>query len=214
VDVLNATQDHRPDNAQPALTAAPNSKGFRGNTKAVALTATLVAVALAAALTFALSGNGNADRRSGELTAKQVTDGRPTIASTQDLRSFAASVGHPVFWAGELPNLKLELTKTADKKVWVRYLPAGVKAGDKRAVYLTVATYPQQQAFANLDKASKKRGAVSEIIPGGGRLLYWRKNAGSVYLAYPATDYLVELYSPSAPQALKLVQSGSVGQVR
>lgn len=214
MDPLNATQDPRPDNAQPASTPAPKSNGFLGNTKVVALTATLVGLALVAAVTFALSGNGDAGRKSGELTAKQLKDGKPTVASTQDLRSFATSVGHPVFWAGELPNLKLELTQTADKKVWLRYLPAGVKAGDKRPVYLTVGTYPQPQAFADLEKASKKRGAVSEIIPGGGRLLYWRKNAGSVYLAYPATDYLVELYSPSASQALKLVQSGSVGQVR
>ena len=199
---LNAAADPRPDT------------GFRGNIKALALTAALIAVALAAAVTFALSRNGDADPKSAELTAKKVEDGKPTIASTQDLRSFAASVGHPVFWVGELPNLKLELTEAADKKVWVRYLPAGVKAGDKRPVYLTVATYPQQQAFANLEKASKKRGAVGEVTSDGGRLLYWRKNPGSVYLAYPATDYLVEFYSPSAPQALKLVQTGSVGQVR
>ncbi|MDQ3644094.1 MAG: hypothetical protein M3356_01090 [Actinomycetota bacterium] len=184
-----------------------------GKGKALAVVAALVGVALIAALAFALNDDEGADRGSGELTADQVKDGKPTIASTQDLRSFADSVGHPVFWAGELPNLKLELT-AADEKVWVRYLPAGIQAGDKGRKYLTVGTYPQPQPFADLEKASKKPGTVSEIIPGGGRLLYYRKNAQSVYLAYPATDYLVELYSPSAPQALKLVQSGSVGQVR
>jgi hypothetical protein len=196
------------------VSATPERKGFRGNTRAVVLSAALIGVALTVVLTLALSGDSHTGRKSGELTAKQVKDGKPTIASSQDLRSFAASVGHPVFWAGEFPNLKLELTETADKKVWVRYLPHGVKAGDKRPLFLTVATYPQPKAFATLEKASRKRGAVGGNVPGGGRLLHTRKNPGSVYIAYPATDYLVELYSPSASQALKLVQAGSVGQVR
>jgi len=184
------------------------------STRVAVVAVALIGFVLVAGFTLVRGGNGNDDRKPGELTAEQVKDGKPTIASTQDLRSFAASVGHPVFWAGELPNLKLELTKSADKKVWVRYLPAGVKVGDRQPDYLTVGTYPQAQAFADLEKASKRPGAVSEIVPGGGRLLYYRKNAGSVYLAYPATDYLIELFSPSASQALKLVQSGSVGQVR
>ena len=210
---MSATQAPRSEHAQPAPARASKRDGLRGNAKLLALAAALIGAALIAVLVLTLSDD-DGDRKSGELTAKQLKDGKPTIASTQDLRSFAASVGHPVFWVGELPNLKLELTETSDKKVWVRYLPPGVNAGDKRAVYLTVATYPQQGAFANLEKASKKRGAIGGDVPGGGRSLYWRKNPGSVYVAYPVTDYLVELYSPSGQQARKLVQAGSIGQVR
>ena len=55
----------------------------------------------------------------------------PAIVSQSQLERFASSVDSPVYWAGPKPGFSYELT-SSNKRTWVRYLPAGVKAGDAR----------------------------------------------------------------------------------
>jgi hypothetical protein len=70
--------------------------------------------------------------------------------SEAELREFAASSPNPVYWAGPRAAQTYELFKTQDGRVYVRYLPAGVKIGDPRPQFLTVGTYPRAIAFAEL----------------------------------------------------------------
>ena len=55
---------------------------------------------------------------------------------------------------------------------------------------------------------------VSRAAPGGGLAIWSKKRPTSVYLAYPGSDYLVEVFDPSAERARELVLSGEVAPIR
>ena len=89
----------------------------------------------------------------------------PIGLSVQGLRKLAASLNQPIYWAGPEPGYQYELTRTTAGKVFVRYLPVGVKAGTTQATYLIVATYPFRNAFAALERLP---GGHPIAIPRGG----------------------------------------------
>lgn len=139
--------------------------------------------------------------------------GVPEAISSQDLRAFAEMAERPVFWAGPRPRTRLELTRNRRGSVFIRYLPAGVEVGDRRPAYTTVATYPMPGAYHATARAAQQRGSTREAAPGGG-LATARSGSTSVYLAYPGTDALIEVFDPSPARARELVLSGQVGPVR
>jgi len=133
--------------------------------------------------------------------------------SIERLNRFASSLGHPIYWAGPQPRFTYELSKTQDGRVYIRYLPPGVEPGDSRPNYLTVGTYPERRAFATLRTAAKKQGTQVIHLAGGGLAFQYKKRRTSVYLAYPRSDYQVEVFDPSPARALQLVASGQVQAV-
>jgi hypothetical protein len=133
--------------------------------------------------------------------------------SEAELREFAASASHPVYWAGPRAGQSYELTRTSDGRVYVRYLPEGVPVGDPRPQFLTVGTYPRAKAFTELKRATRADGAVSRQLPGGGIAVFSR-GSSSVYFGYPDARYQVEVFTPSPGAARKLVLSGQVVPVR
>ena len=58
---------------------------------------------------------------------------RVSAVSTSALSSWAATVGHPVYWAGPEHGYRYELTHTTDGRIYIRYLPAGVAVGSVRS---------------------------------------------------------------------------------
>ena len=153
---------------------------------------------------------------------KRGDDGSPSasppgsarLVSQEELKSVAASLDHPVYWAGPRSNSSYELTRTTDGRVYIRYLPAGAQAGDSRAKFLTVGTYPRATAFAELKRAAKAKGAVSVKLPRGGLMVFGEAKPTSIYLGYPKGRYQVEVFDPSADLARRLVLSGQVKPVR
>jgi hypothetical protein len=136
-------------------------------------------------------------------------------ASSEQLRSFAAAQGHAVYWAGALPGRKVELTEKRGGDVFVRYLSADAPIGDPRREFTTVATYPLRVgAFDVAMSAARKEGMVSRKTRAGGVAVWSRRRPTNVYLAYPASTLLVEVYDPSAQQAQHLALSGDVRPVR
>jgi hypothetical protein len=133
--------------------------------------------------------------------------------SEAELREFAASSPNPVYWAGPRAAQTYELFKTQDGRVYVRYLPAGVKVGDPRPQFLTVGTYPRANAFAELKRAARAEGAVSRELPQGG-LAVFVSGKSNIYFGYPDAGYQVEVYAPSPGSARELVLSGQVVPVR
>ena len=101
-----------------------------------------------------------------------------------------------------------EVTQTSDGRIYVRYLPAGVKVGDARPDYLTVGTYPVTGALAKLKATTAKSGAESIKLPRGGLASIDKSTPTSVYVAYPGSDSQVEVYDPAAAQARTVVTSG------
>ena len=137
----------------------------------------------------------------------------PTIVSQAQLEHFASSLDYPVYWAGPKPGFSYELT-AAGGRVWVRYLPAGVKAGDPRPNFLVVGTYEQPHSYTGLQRAAKHSGSVSEQIADGGLLVYDTQRPTSVYFSYPGVKYQVEVYAPSPESARSLVGAGKATPVR
>lgn len=134
-------------------------------------------------------------------------------ASEKELREFAATASHPVYWAGPRSGQTYELTKTSDGRVYVRYLPQGVEVGDPRPQFLTVGTYPRANAFAELKRAGRAEGAVSRELPQGG-LAVFNRGSSSVYFGYPDARYQVEVFALPAGSARNLVLGGQVVPVR
>jgi hypothetical protein len=130
--------------------------------------------------------------------------------SLAELTRVAGSIGHPIYWAGPRGGTRYELSRTKDGRVFIRYLPPGVKLGDPKPNYLSVGTYPQADAFKTLTATAKKQGVPTIKLRGGGLAFADKSHPTSVYLAYPGADYQIEVYDPSAARARQLVSSGKI----
>jgi hypothetical protein len=134
--------------------------------------------------------------------------GTPAEVSAQELGDFAEDKGQPVYWAGEIPGTKLELTETSRNYIFVRYLPDLAPIGDRKPSYTTVATYPQARALATARRAGRNRGNVSTRVPGGGIAVWSRARPTSVYVAFPGDGHLIEVFHPQGSTARDLARSG------
>jgi hypothetical protein len=140
--------------------------------------------------------------------------GAPVLVSQAQLEQLAGRVSHPVYWAGPKSGYSYELTITSGTRIYVRYLPQGTKAGDRRPNFLVVGTYPQPGAFAALKRASKQPGSVSVGIDNGGLVVFSSARPTSVYFSHPGSNYQVEVYSPSGNAARSLVLGGKITPIR
>lgn len=152
---------------------------------------------------------------SGQITG--VFDPQPagaTPASERRLGALAHFLQLPIHWAGPKVGYRYELTQTPEGRVFLRYLPRGVRIGDPKASFLTVGTYPQANGFAAVRAAARRKGGVSvKLSPAGGVAVYSRNQPRNVYLSYPKADYQVEVFHPEPREALRLVVSGQVAPI-
>jgi hypothetical protein len=143
-------------------------------------------------------------------TSPTATTGTRALSTTQ-LRAFAAANGFPVYWAGAQAGKTYELSQTAGgERVFVRYLPPGVKPGDRRADFLTIGSYRLPNAYAATKAAGREPGAVALPLPDGALAVYGRNRPTNVYLARPGSPVQVEVFSPAPGDALQLITSGRV----
>jgi hypothetical protein len=141
--------------------------------------------------------------------------GSPETASATQLRDLSAAVGHDVYWAGDpTAGAELELTHQADGRIYVRYLTGDAEAGDERARFTTVGTYPVPAALSALRKQARQPAAITRTLPDGGLAYLDADRPTSVYLAWPGSDYEVEVFDPSPKRALDLVLAGAIAPVR
>jgi hypothetical protein len=150
-------------------------------------------------------------RSSGE-TGSTASTARGAVAVSQGGLETIARLGHPIYWAGPKPGVTYELTQTPDGRVYVRYLPSGTQVGSPK-IYLTVATYPLAGAYAATKRVALQQGSVRLPVGDGGIAFYHRRLPTNVYVAYPASNYQIEVFDPSPAQAHALVTSGSIGLV-
>lgn len=142
-----------------------------------------------------------------------AVNGGPKLVSQAQLEHFAGTLDHPLYWAGPKQGYSLELTRTSGGKIYLRYLPGGVAAGDSRPEFLTVGTYAGPKAFADLKHVWGREGSVSLSLAHHGLVVYEATTPTNVYFGYPDAAYQVEVYSPSAKTARSLVLDGRVTQV-
>jgi hypothetical protein len=138
----------------------------------------------------------------------------PTAMSAADLSEFAAEQDVPVYWLGERTNASYELTDSQSGRIYVRYLTDGADAGDERAKFITVATYPSEDGVAALRKAAREeKGAKLGKTDDGAVLLIDPTSPNNAHLAYRGANLQIEVYSPVPGEALRLAARGEVQPV-
>jgi hypothetical protein len=191
-----------------------------------AATAALVASLLA----WLLAGNYDdlsATQRERGTGVSSIPVSKPVAVSVEQLRALANSLGYPIYWAGARPGSSYELTRMADGRVFIRYLPSGVAAGDPRLVFSFVATYPDSNAFARVRRAARRKDAIRRRVAagglavadeGGGEIVRSTKQplpTAPVFFAHPGSEVLVELYDPTGiSRAFHIVSSGLLRPIR
>jgi hypothetical protein len=176
----------------------------------------IAAVALAAALlAWLLIDRG--DEGAGQQTttagaAAPAAEASRSIVSVAELRRASAASPVPIHWVGARENTQLELTLAPSGAIFVRYLPSGAQAGDERP-FLTVATYPRPNAFAEVRRASSNEDSETLQLAGGGIAIYNPQQPTNVHLAYPEQPYQIEVYAPQQGTATRLVENGAVRPV-
>jgi hypothetical protein len=176
----------------------------------------VIAVAAVAAFLiwyFAIRDTGNSSSTSTATTGSERSIG-PLEASQNDLARTSKSLHQTIYWAGEQPNTKIEFTRNTLGQMYVRYLPPNVDIGDRNKGYLTIATFPFNGAYNALQTVSKKPGAIVRKAPDKGLVVTNENSPVHVYLAYPGTNYQVEVYDPNPDRALSVAVSGDVQPVR
>jgi hypothetical protein len=165
--------------------------------------AVVVAAVLVGVIAYILINGGN-DNGSGKHVVATDVAGVQKLASEQN---------HTPYWAGPGGAQTFEWTDLPDGRIYVRYLTGGAQAGDPRARFLTVGTYPVGNGLAALHKAAKEPGSRTLKVKGGGWALVNRHTPTSVYLAYPGSKDQIEVFDPDPARALKLVTSGRIQPV-
>jgi hypothetical protein len=148
----------------------------------------------------------------GSLKGGSTSAAQPKAVSPAGLRSLAKSLGHSVYWVGPKKGDTYELTKVAGGQVYIRYLPAGTNVGSS-APYLTVATYPFPKAFEAIQALAQQTNAVAINLAGGGLAVVDTRAPTSIHLAYPGSDYQVEVFDPSPARARQVVSSNQVKSI-
>ncbi len=172
--------------------------------------AVIVIAVIGGIVAWILIDRSGSDSSVPTTTTASVDTLGPKIVSASGLSKEAGSLGQPVYWAGDVPGMRIEFSRITNGNAYVRYLPAGVNAGDPRAKFLIVATYPFPGAYDALKKVSNGK-AVD--VKGGGLALVSEGNAKSVHVAYPGVDYQMEVFHPSAARAIGVATSGDVQPV-
>jgi hypothetical protein len=127
----------------------------------------------------------------------------------------ARSLDTHMYWIGPRAGSAYELTTTPAGRTFVRYLPAGVDAGDPRPNFLTVATYPLgTSALSALRRAAREPGAQRVELPGGALMVTNSASPTSAFFARPGWKFEVEVYHPKAGEAMRIVLTGAVREIR
>ena len=150
--------------------------------------------------------------KGGELTALGKSAAKPTAASVGDLKTLARSLGHPIYWVGPREGTTYELIRASGGRIIIRYLPQGVKVGTETP-YLSVATYPFPGAFRAIEALAKQENQTSIRPPDGGLGVFDKSYPKSIHLAYPGSEYQIEVFHPSASRVQDLVASGKVSTI-
>jgi hypothetical protein len=175
----------------------------------------LVAIVLAIVFVVWLivRGGSSSSSSTGSTTQTSTLPATPAKAATvAELRALAIRAGHPIYWAGPESNRTYELSVTPAGRIFVRYLPSGVKVGSSSS-YPFVGTYPFPGALAALRNLAK-HGDTSFTVPGSGLAVYSSSTPTNVYVAYPGTNVEIEVYDPSPEHARALIASGQIAPVR
>jgi len=156
----------------------------------------IIGAALVFALVTLFSSFGS-DRTANALLGE-------TELSQEELFQLVKDNQLTAFWAGPQEGAKFSLTVTADKQVFIKYLPEGKGLSDTNPNYRIIATYPEPAAFDITRAAGTQSNAVAFVNNDGAAVYYDKSKANNVYLAYSGINYSIEIFDPDAEAALTL----------
>jgi hypothetical protein len=149
----------------------------------------------------------------GHVGPTGVTAYGPFLMTRARVTAQSKALGTSIYWAGPRAGYRYEfwrVPRLPNGRLFVRYLPDGVRAGADGARYLIVGTYPVPGAFAVLKKQAKGTATAG---PDGSIVFVRPKDPKSVLMAFPNVDYEIEIYDPSSAVALAIAKSGKIRPV-
>jgi hypothetical protein len=150
----------------------------------------------------------------GQTGVSTVPGVGPEVVSVSRLRSIAAAVGRPIYWAGPRPGTKLEYTQKTDGTTYVRYLHRSAKAGTPGAGYVVIATYPQPNAYKRVKRIAAAQHMFVADLPNGAIAVTKPSRLQNIYVLYPDRAYQIEVYAPNAGETRRLVFGGALQPIR
>lgn len=172
--------------------------------------AVAAAVVLVGVLIFALTSGGDDDGGGTSAAAPTLQTGVPTVLSETQLRAFGRAQAFPVYWAGPQANRRYEVTRTANGRIYIRYLTPSAEPGTREARFLTVGTYPGTNAYGALQTVARRPGSFKVRTQSGALVVWATANPRSVYFSFPAAKFQVEVYAPEKGRAKSLVLDGRI----
>lgn len=153
-------------------------------------------------------GGGGSDSSQGESANAEAL-------SSAELIARAGTLSGPAYWIGPRAGTdSYELTDTPDGRIYIRYLTNGAEAGDPRPIFLTVGSYPVENARQAL-RSSASPGGGQKLSRGDGYEVLSSPQATSAYVVFDEQpDVEVEVFSPEAGEAAGLVKAGLVKPLR
>lgn len=156
---------------------------------------------------YVVTSGGEED---GEPAATQEA-AEARIVSEDELADAASTSETPIYWAGEMADTQIELTEEGPS-VLVRYLEEDDEPG-AQVQRVTVGTYALPNPRKALNTFAKTPGATVTNVEGIGKVVINPQARKNVYFVDPDDEVQVEVYAPSAKEAIGLVRSGQVQPV-
>lgn len=170
--------------------------------------AALVAVGIVVLAIVLLGGD------SGDDDSSTAEGESPAVAlSEAELLAEASGLGGPVYWVGPREDTEsYELTTTEEGRTYIRYLTGDAEAGDERADFISVGTYPFPDAKEGLQRSAA--GGEGKLEHGQGYDLLVPASGNNVYVVFDdQPDLQVEVFSPQPGEAERLARDGSLAPV-
>ena len=158
---------------------------------------------------IASAGGDSSSSSSAPAPSAQSAGKTVSVVPESGLLGAMKGVGYPVYWAGPRAGVEYEVSRLDEGRTYVRYLPQGEEVESKKP-FLTVGSYDEQDALANLRKLGQTPGAILVDISGNGTAYAESPKATSAYMAFPGVDVQVEVYDPEGGEALELIRSGAI----
>jgi hypothetical protein len=131
----------------------------------------------------------------------KASNGKVALTQSQ-LRDIVVGEGIVVYWLGPEDGARYTLISVNSNQNYVRYLPGGQGLNDVGANFRVVGTYQAKDAFKVTQNDAKAANGVGLISSDGNAIYYNTTRPLSVYVGLKGTDSQIELFNPTAGQAL------------
>lgn len=164
------------------------------------ITPFVITAIVAAALTFGVI-KYTTPQHFGLQFVLKASNGKVALTESQ-LRDIVIGEGLTVYWLGPEDGARYTLISVNEHQNYVRYLPGGGGLNDVGANFRVVGTYEAKDAYKMTQNQATTADGVGEVTADGTAIYYNTTRPLSVYLAPKNGTDQIELFNPTAGQAL------------